>query len=126
MSKTIDATKTLFKNIKNGAAKFSAFITEGARIIPSKNKDHLSPLRIDAGKYDPVTKMLNVVLQVNANPKSKGLEAWLKKYSTHAKLATAKFNTAAEDQQAEYHRVLDELTDKGKRNLKDMKTADDE
>lgn len=51
---------------------------------------------------------------------------WLKKFSSHAKLATADFNTAAADKQAEYHRVLDELATKGKQNLKDMKTADDE
>ncbi|KAM5431080.1 hypothetical protein McanMca71_006101 [Microsporum canis] len=126
MSKVIDATKSVFRGIKNGASKFTESVIEGSRIIPSKNMDHKTPLRIDAGKYDPITKMLNVVLQVNSKPQSPGLQAWLKKFSTHAKLATARFNTAAPDKKVEYYRMLEELATNGKHNLKNMKTADDE
>ncbi|QSS65907.1 hypothetical protein I7I51_06758 [Histoplasma capsulatum] len=126
MSKAIEASITAFKGIKNGPTKFTEFVTEGSRIIPPRKKIHNTPLRIDAGKYDPATKMLNVVLQVNLKTKSKGLEDWLKKFSTHARLATAKFNTVASDKHAEYHSMLEELETKGKQNLMDMKTADDE
>lgn len=52
MSKVVDATKSAFKGIKNGASKFTEFVVEGSRIVPSKSKDHKTPLRIDAGKYD--------------------------------------------------------------------------
>ena len=39
----------------------------------------------------------NVVLQVNTQAKSTALKDWLKKQGTHAKLATASFDTAAAD-----------------------------
>lgn len=73
--------------------------------------------RIDAGHYDESTKKLNVVLQVNSQAKSPALKDWIKKNSTHGKLATASYDTSAADQRAEYERMLGELEDKGKGNL---------
>ncbi|KAH8430177.1 uncharacterized protein LDX57_007847 [Aspergillus melleus] len=51
--------------------------------------------------------------------KSTGLRSWLKKqpWGTHAKLATAQFDTLAEDLDAETERVVDELHAQAKENL---------
>jgi len=46
------------------------------------------------------------------------LTDWLKKNSTHGKLATATFNTKAEDKQAETLRVFEELKRQAKENIK--------
>lgn len=124
MSKMLESARTQLKNIKNGASKFTESAIEGARIVPSKSKDSIVPVPGDAGKYNSSTKMLNVVMQVNSKPHSPGLETWIKRHSTYGKLATAQFNTAADDKTAEYDRVVDELLAKGKQNLKDQKQAD--
>jgi hypothetical protein len=72
-------------------------------------------LRIDAG--DLVKTKRNVVLQVNTQAKSTALKDWLKKQGTHTKLATASFDTAAADPEAEARRVLDELEKEAKANI---------
>lgn len=118
MSKAIEAAFTKLKGIKNAASKFSISAVEGHRLIPSQTKDAEYQVRIDAGHFDPSTKNLNVVLQVNSQAKSPGLVDWVKKNSTHGKLATTTFNTDASDKTAELNRVLDELKSKAKENLK--------
>lgn len=118
MSKAIDAAFTKMKNIKNVASKFSASAAEGTRILPSKVKDAEYQLRIDTGRCDPVTKRLNVVLQVNSQAKSRGLVEWVAKNSTHAQLVTASFDTSAPDLTAETMRVLEDLNSKAKQNIK--------
>jgi hypothetical protein len=45
------------------------------------------------------------------------LKKWIKENSAHGKLATASFDTAAKDQNAEYDRVLKELEDAAKESL---------
>jgi hypothetical protein len=65
MSKTIATFVNKAAAIKNAPAKFSDSITEGSRILPSKVKDAEFGFRIDTGHFDPATKKLNVVLQVN-------------------------------------------------------------
>lgn len=102
---------------KNAANKFSAAASEGSRILPSKSHDADFQLRIDAGHYDAATQKLNVVLQVNSEAKSPALQDWMKKNSTHAKLATATFDTAAQDKNAEFARVLEHLREEAKRKL---------
>ncbi len=62
------------QNIKNAAYKFTANATEGGRIIPPPPKDADLQLRIDAGRYNPETHKLNVVLQVNREAKSPELK----------------------------------------------------
>ena len=109
---TVFAQKTLA--LTNASSKFTAAAVEGSRILPSKVKDAEFQCRIDAGHFDPVTKKLNVVLQVNSQAKSKGLQDWIKKNSTHAKLATESFDTTAEDQDAELKRVVGSLANQGK------------
>jgi hypothetical protein len=118
MAKSIDSAFAKLQALKNAASKFSPSVGEGNRIIPSPSKDEQISVRIDAGHYDPETNALNVVLQVNAQAKSPGLTDWLKKNSTHGKLATATFNTKAEDKQAETLRVFEELKRQAKENLK--------
>jgi hypothetical protein len=117
MSKAVGAFVQKAQALKNAPAKFSASAVEGNRIIPSKTKDADFQLRIDAGRYDASTKHLNVVLQVNSQAKSPALKKWIKENSTHGKLATASFDTAAKDQNAEFDRVLQELKDNAKENL---------
>jgi hypothetical protein len=56
-----------------------------------------------------VTKKLNVVLQVNSQAKSPVLRDWARKHSTHEKLGTESFDTAAADKNAEFVRVVDSL-----------------
>jgi len=117
MSKVLGAFVQKAQALKNAPAKFTASAVEGNRIIPSKTKDADFQLRIDAGHYDATTKRLNVVLQVNSQAKSPALKKWIKENSTHGKLATASFDTAAKDQKAEYDRVLKELEDAAKKSL---------
>lgn len=118
MSKAIDAAFTKLAAITKAASKFSASAAEGSRIIPSRTKDADVQLRIDAGRFDPATKGLNVALQVNSQAKSPGLVDWVRKNSTHSNLATATFNTGAEDKDTELSRVLEELKQSAKENLK--------
>ena len=117
MSKALEKAIATFKAISNGASKFSAAAQEGSRIIPSKTKDASIPVRIDAGKYNATTKKLPVIMQVNSQAKT-GLADWRKKNTSHAKLATEEFDTAASDPDVEYNRVLDSLKAKGKGELK--------
>jgi hypothetical protein len=117
MSKVLAAFAQKAGAIKNASTKFTATTVEGHRIIPSKTKDADFQLRIDAGHYDATTKRLNVVLQVNSEAKSPALKEFIKKNSTHGKLATASFDTEATDKNAEYSRLIEELVDTGKKNL---------
>ena len=118
MSKAIDAAFTKLKGVKNAASKFSASAAEGNRIMPSPTKDAEYQLRIDAGRFDPKTNRLNVALQVNSQAKSPGLVDWVKKNSTHSNLATATFDTKAQDKNAELNRVMEVLRQKAKENVK--------
>lgn len=117
MSKVLANFVQKAKAIKNAPSKFTSSAAEGNRIVPSRTKDADFQLRIDAGHYDPETKRLNVVLQVNSQAKSPVLKDYVKKSTTHGKLATASFDTSADDKQAEYERVLEELEKEGKENL---------
>ncbi|KAI3093187.1 hypothetical protein CBS147333_10115 [Penicillium roqueforti] len=88
------------------AKKFSGTFTPGSRILPSQtNKNDADyQLRLDA---------------VNSQAKNTGLREWLKKQArgTHAKLATARFDKLAEDQDAEAERVMNELQETARKNL---------
>lgn len=117
MSKALDSFFQKAQSLKNAANKFSANATEGGRIIPSPPKDAEYQLRIDAGHYNPQTKKLNVILQVNKEAKSPGLKDWAKKHTTHEKLATASFDTLAPDPKAEYDRVLQDLRKRANENI---------
>jgi hypothetical protein len=117
MSKVLGSFVQKAQAIKNAPSKFTSTAVEGSRLIPSRTKDSEFQLRIDAGHYDANTKRLNVVLQVNSQAKSPVLKDWVKKNTTHGKLATASFDTSAEDKQAEYEKVLRELEEQGKKNL---------
>ena len=58
-----------------------------------------------------------MVLQVNSQAKSPGLQDWTKKNSTHGKLATESFDTNAKDKAAETKRVLESLEKQAKENV---------
>ncbi|KAL9595892.1 MAG: hypothetical protein Q9219_006160 [cf. Caloplaca sp. 3 TL-2023] len=105
------------KQTPNFASKFSATATQGKRLLPTKGQDPKVEVRIDAGYYDPVTKGLNVILQVNSEAKSPALVKWRKKNSSHGKLATATFNTDADDKDAEANRVIEELETEAREKL---------
>jgi len=98
-------------------AKFKTAKEAGARIVPSRTKknDESYQLRIDAGEI--VGTHRNVVLQVNSQAKATPLKSWLEKNTSHGKLATASFDTAAEDPDLEARRVLAELEEKARNNL---------
>ncbi|KAL9575978.1 MAG: hypothetical protein Q9212_007501 [Teloschistes hypoglaucus] len=118
MSKTVTEAFNSIRSLPNFASKFSAAAPEGRRLLPSnKNMDAGYQVRIDAGYYDPSTKGLNVVLQVNSQAKNSALVKWVKRNSTHGKLATATFDTGTNDYNAEGIRVLAELESKAKENL---------
>lgn len=92
------------------ATKLTAAWNAGSRIVPSRtsNNDQEYQLRIDAGQ------MLNdrhrmIYLQVNSQAKSTKLKEWIRKHGTHANLASAQFDTLADDPEAETDRVLEEL-----------------
>ncbi|CAG7961067.1 unnamed protein product [Penicillium salamii] len=117
MSKALTEFAQLAQNVKNAPSKFTGAAAEGSRLIPSRTKDALFQFRVDAGRYNDKTKHLNVNLQVNSQAKSPALKDWVKKNTTHGKLATATFDTTAEDKDAEYTRVLNELVKLGKEKL---------
>jgi hypothetical protein len=117
MSKPVkDFFKKVNQNIDIGK-KLAGNYESGGRIVPSKTakNDADYQLRIDAGEL--VDSRRNVVLQVNTQAKATPLKSWLRKNSSHGKLATASFDTAAKDQKAETARVLAELEKKAKDNL---------
>jgi hypothetical protein len=66
MAKSIDSVFAKLQALKNAVFKFSPSVGEGNRIIPSLLKNKQILVRINAGHYDPKTKALNVILQVNA------------------------------------------------------------
>lgn len=104
----------------NVAKRFSAAFNSGSRIFPSQtNKNDADyQLRLDAGELID-NRYQNIVLQVNSQATNTGLRAWLKRQprGTHAKLAVARFDTLAEDPDAESERVLTELQDQARVNL---------
>lgn len=116
-SKAFGKVKTKLLGTKNAASKFVASAVEGSRLIPSKTKDAEVQVRIDAGHYDPVTKKLNVVLQLNSQATTPVFKEYIKKHGTHAKLATAQFDTATEDPDKEFSKVVDELIDAGLKTI---------
>lgn len=116
-SKAIGSWGTKAKALKSAPTKFTPSVIEGKRLIPTPNKDADMQCRIDAGRYDPNTKKLNVVMQVNSQAKSPVLKDWIKKHSTHGNLATDTFDTSAADKKAEYDRMIDALAKKAKDNL---------
>ncbi|KAI9686456.1 MAG: hypothetical protein M1820_010629 [Bogoriella megaspora] len=105
------------KATKNASSKFTGSATAGRRIIPAQSKDADWQVRIDAGHYDEETKKLNVKLQVNSQATSPALREFTKKNSTHADLATGTFDTSAKDKDAEYNRMIDNLSADAKKNL---------
>lgn len=117
MSKALTNFSQLAQNIKSAPSKFTSAATEGSRLIPSRTKDEQFQFRVDAGHYNENTKHLNVNLQVNSQAKSPVLKDWVKKNTTHEKLATATFDTTAEDKNAEYARMVNELVQMGKQKL---------
>lgn len=117
MSKALGNFVNKVRDTKNASAKFTATAVEGSRIVPSKTRDAEFQFRIDAGHYDASTKKLNVVLQVNSQAKSPALRDWVNKSSTHGKLATAPFDTSADDKDAELAKVLDSLQSQAKGKL---------
>lgn len=117
MSKAIGTFVSKAKSLSNPAAKFTPTATEGHRILPSKKKDPEFQCRIDADRFDPTTKKLNVVLQISSQATSPALKDWARKHPTHDKLATESFDTAAADKSAEYERVLASLGDQAKKKL---------
>lgn len=88
-------------------------MTPGRRLVPSRTdkSDKEAQLRVDAG--EKVDGRQKIVLQVNSDATSEALKKWVNKQPQkyHAKLATASFDTQAEDQAAEAERVLQELED---------------
>ena len=117
MSKALQEFFSKVKNNFDVATKFRASHTSGGRILPSRTQknDADYELRIDAGEL--VQNKRNVILQVNTQAKSTALKDWVKKQGSHAKLATASFDTAAADPEAEAQRVLDELEQEAKANI---------
>lgn len=102
-------------NLKN---KFAAAWAAGSRILPSRSakNDANYELRIDAGELIN-NRHRNLVLQVNSQAKNTTLKEWVRKNGSHAKLATASFDTEAEDPDEEVKRVIAELERQAKDNI---------
>ena len=102
------------------ASRFTPAVKEGSRILPPKAKDVELKLRIDGGHYNPADKKLNVVLQINKEAKSPCLVEQRKKFTSHYKFASKKFDTGAGGKQGELERVLDSLCAQRKGELKKL------
>lgn len=117
MSKHLKSFSLKLKAFKGAAAKFNPACVQGHRIGPNRTKDAEHQFRIDAGHYNPLTKLLNVILQVNSQTTSEALIKYLKKNKAHGKLATEQFDTAAADQDAELVRVVESMEEQAKEKL---------
>ncbi|KFY52756.1 hypothetical protein V496_08205 [Pseudogymnoascus sp. VKM F-4515 (FW-2607)] len=99
---------------------FSGNFTPSSRILPSQtNKNDADyQLRLDAGELVD-NRYLNIVLQVNSQAKHTGLREWVKKQAqgTHAKMATARFDKVAKDQEAEADTVMNEPQETARNSL---------
>lgn len=121
MSKAVSEFFGKVKRNFNVARKFKAVFTPGSRILPSKTakNDEDYQLRLDAGELID-NRWRNIILQVNTQARTPGLRDWLKRNSrgTHGKLAVSRFDTQAEDPDAETSRVLEDLHHQAKENMK--------
>ncbi|GAB7354925.1 hypothetical protein MBLNU459_g5550t1 [Dothideomycetes sp. NU459] len=117
-SKAIDKGFAMIGPVKEVAKKISPAATEGSRLFPPKSRDHSCPIRFDAGRFDHNTKELEIHVQINSQASSPSLRDYAKKHSTHKNIATAKFNTAAADKDAETSRVLEKLREDSKKSVK--------
>ncbi len=110
MSKHVAKNINKIKNNFNLTNKFKSPWNPGSRIVPAKVKDHEYELRIDAGELvDGRYRILK--LQINSQATSTALKAYHRKHGTHADLAVGRYDTEAEDADAETDRVVDEMTD---------------
>lgn len=111
MSRHIEQFFGRERNFSDFLAKMKKTLTPGRRIIPPQTAKHdqENQLRIDAGEN--IDGKQKVVLQVNSQATNQGLLDWMKKQpqKTHAKLATAYFDTHAKDTRSEAERVFQEL-----------------
>lgn len=73
-------------------------------------------MRLDAGELVDNGWRI-IILQVNTQAKSPGLRDWLRKNSSHAKLATERFDTQAPDEQEESKRVMNNLEKEAKERI---------
>lgn len=65
-----------------------------------------------------VDKLFRIVyLQVNRETKEPKLKKWMKKKGTHANVAAGRFNTKAEDLEAEARRFCKEMEQDAKKNI---------
>lgn len=105
------------KSIPKVAAKFNSTATLGSTIVPGLKSAPNVQFRVDAGHYDPETKLLGVVLQPNAQATSEVVKKHIQKHSTHSKLAKYSFDTAAEDKDAEVEKMMDSFEEQVLENL---------
>ncbi|KAM5436727.1 hypothetical protein McanMca71_001842 [Microsporum canis] len=102
-------------------AKLFREVTAGGRILPTRtNKNDAEyQCRIDMGEeIKDKPGYYNVYLQVNTQAKSEGLKKWLRK-NPHGNLATTQINknVPESEQNNEGRRVIEDLVEKGKKNL---------
>lgn len=93
-------------------------LTPGSRVLPvNKKNDAAAEFRIDAG--EKIGTKQNLVLQVNSQAKSPGLKRYVATNgkSTHGKLAAASFDTNASDPEAEFDRLVEEMTTQARDKL---------
>ncbi|KAI9842360.1 MAG: hypothetical protein M1837_007280 [Sclerophora amabilis] len=109
MSKPVSEFFTRICQNFNMTKKLKKDLTPGSRIVPARTakNDANYQLRLDAGEL--IDGKRNVVLQVNTQARSTALKDWLKKNGSHAKLATATYDTTAADDDAETDRVMETL-----------------
>lgn len=118
MSKNVNKFMDVFRSGSDAVKKLSGAHRLGERIFPSKTSknDKKHQLRIDAGPLID-NRYRQVNLQVNSEATSQGLKDWIRKYGSHANLATAEFDTAAENPEEEAERLLEEMTKQARDNL---------
>jgi hypothetical protein len=112
MPKAIAKFFDMVQTNRDLSERLKAACVAGRRILPSstRKKDEEFELRIDAGELID-DRYRNVDLQVNSQAKTPGLLRWAKRNGrgTHGKLATARVDTQADDEEEEAQRVLDDL-----------------
>ncbi|KAF2500408.1 hypothetical protein BU16DRAFT_246175 [Lophium mytilinum] len=102
----------------NLVQRFLGASVPGRRIVPPQNKvsDENSQVRLDVGeKIDG--RYLIIKLQANRQATASVLLKFIKKYGTHGDLAVGKFDTKAEDLEAEVERVCKDMLEQAEKKL---------
>ncbi|KAF2813729.1 uncharacterized protein BDZ99DRAFT_553600 [Mytilinidion resinicola] len=114
VKKAVDGLASTYNLVQ----RFLGASVPGRRIVPRQNEknDGQVQVRLDTGeKVDG--RFLTIYLQANKQASASTLLKFIKKYGTHENLAVGKFDTKAEDLDAEVERVCNDMVEQAEKKL---------